>query len=800
MPDSPLPDNPLPGVQSGWHDLLAKPKESLVSHTWYVLSRLADQVRLRPDLPARSGQPDLWHVLYWAAFLHDFGKVAKGFQAALKNPRQRWGYRHEALSLAFVDWLFLQGDPHRPAVIAAIACHHKDADEIILVYGKQPDSDPEDDFATQIVAQVDAAARTFLHAWLTACGPLWAEALGFAPHLRPIRLPDAPLPISAGNIHRAVKELRTFTKDSTFGQNAAAAQRGMILRGLIQLADHAGSADSRREPFPALPLSPEIAAALFPSDRTRHPHQVAAADSPSGSAVLIAPTGSGKTEAALLWLHRQAAHDGHAAARTVYVLPYQASMNAMLRRLQQVWAESLIGLQHGHAAQAVYQAALAADLDEKAAAQVAQINEEVSRLYRYPLSVQSPYQLLKSPYQLKGHETLFSSLHGGRFILDEIHAYEPARLALIVGLISFLRQQADARFFIMSATLPDHVRQVLQTALPDLHTISAAPETFSAFQRHRVHVLAGSLTDPDNLARVVADAQGGKSVLVCCNTVRRAIELYDLIRAELPDHPVILAHSRFQSRDRIAKEQAILAGVGLGVATAGGKRPIVIATQVIEVSLNIDMDTIYSEAAPLEALIQRFGRVNRARRVPLADCYVLREQPEAVKYLYALDLVAAALAKLESLEGGAIDEGQVAAWLDQVYSGTALESWQAAYDAAAADFQRAILGTLQPFKTDSEVKDIFYQLFDGLEVLPEADDAAYYDLLRQHKYLEASLLLIPLRWGQYKQLENHNQAWREVYTQGKYKTSIYLVKVAYSAERGLDLESAQQHIPAPEAD
>jgi CRISPR-associated endonuclease/helicase Cas3 len=796
-----MTDGPIPGVQAAWHSYLAKSEESLVTHTWYVLSRLADQRCLHPDLAAHIGQPDVWHVLYWAAFLHDFGKVARGFQHSLKAPQQRWGHRHEVLSLAFVDWLFPAGDAHRPAVIAAIACHHKDALEIVSRYGKHPGLDPEDDPATQLVAEIDDSARTFLHAWLTTCGPHWADQLGFAADLRPIRLPPAPPPISAASIHRAVSTLRDFTKRITFRDDPAAARYGLILRGLIQLADHAGSADSRREPFPTLPLSPDIAAALLPSDARPHPHQAAAADSAAGSAMLIAPTGSGKTEAALLWLQRQAAHDGHAPARTVYVLPYQASMNAMRERLKKTWPDSLIGLQHGHAAQALYLAALAADpeQDEKAAADLARLNEEISRLYRHPLSVQSPYQLLKSPYQLKGHETLFSSLHGGRFILDEIHAYEPNRLALIVTLIGFLHRQAAARFFIMSATLPGHVQRVLAAALPGLHTITAAPETFAAFQRHRVHVLDGALSDPDNIARIVADARAGKAVLVCCNTVRRAIELYDLIRAELPDHTVILAHSRFKSRDRIDKEQAILAQVGLGVAT-GGLRPIVVATQVIEVSLNIDMDTIYSEAAPLEALIQRFGRVNRKQRVPLADCYIVREQPEQVKHIYEVGLIAAALAKLESLSGSAIDEGQVSAWLDEIYSGTALEAWQAAYDRAAAEFQTAILETLQPFNTDDDLEAAFYRLFDGLEVLPEADYSAYKALIQQHKPLEASLSLIPLRWGQYQQLQRHNRAWRETIAQGKFKIAVYLVAVPYSPERGLDLEAATRAVPALEAD
>jgi len=78
--------------------------ETLAQHTWTVLARLADMAYLRPTLPARLGAPRLWHILAWAAFLHDFGKAASGFQAVLRGGK-RWPHRHEVLSLAFVDWI-----------------------------------------------------------------------------------------------------------------------------------------------------------------------------------------------------------------------------------------------------------------------------------------------------------------------------------------------------------------------------------------------------------------------------------------------------------------------------------------------------------------------------------------------------------------------------------------------------------------------------------------------------------------------------------------------------------------------
>src|SRR6185437_14232652 len=81
--------------------------ETLFAHTWQVLSRFADQARLRHDLAMHLNSPRLWHRLYWACLLHDFGKAAVGFQRMLAtNGVERWPFRHEVGSLAFLPWLF----------------------------------------------------------------------------------------------------------------------------------------------------------------------------------------------------------------------------------------------------------------------------------------------------------------------------------------------------------------------------------------------------------------------------------------------------------------------------------------------------------------------------------------------------------------------------------------------------------------------------------------------------------------------------------------------------------------------
>src|SRR5690606_10202411 len=149
-----------------------------------------------------------------------------------------------------------------------------------------------------------------------------------------------------------------------------------------------------------------------------------------------------------------------------------------------------------------------------------------------------------------------------------------------------------------------------------------------------------------------------RSVLVVCNLVARAQEAYNSLAGRLAgtDIPVILMHGRFNLRDRLKKERDIQVLAG----ARSQRRPVLlIATQVVEVSLDIDLNTIYSDPAPLEALVQRFGRVNRARLLAeLARVHVFT-QPDDGQKIYDPALVAGTLEILRREAGKPIDESAI---------------------------------------------------------------------------------------------------------------------------------------------
>ena len=129
----------------------------------------------------------------------------------------------------------------------------------------------------------------------------------------------------------------------------------------------------------------------------------------------------------------------------------------------------------------------------------------------------------------------------------------------------------------------------------------------------------GELEDETGIQSIL-DASGEGSVLVCCNTVRRAQRVYEKLKESHPELQVELLHGRFNSVDRLEKEKRLLDQMSTK-CRPNARGNVLVATQVVEVSLDVDFDTIFTEPAPLDALLQRFGRINRGLRYELRDVH-----------------------------------------------------------------------------------------------------------------------------------------------------------------------------------
>jgi CRISPR-associated endonuclease/helicase Cas3 len=708
--------------------------------------------------------PRLWQRVALAVMIHDLGKCCCGFQKTVRG-EGKFRQRHEVLSLAVLPWL-LPADPHGdlPWIAAAVVTHHKDLGEIGELYPDELDYDGLEQLRAEVTSEFFRMAEQIF--WDAFWQPL-SEFAGLSV-VPPSRGWAVANPVAAIRpILRAVFELsKQVRKQSASSPDAIA---GRFLRGLLLLADHAGSAGERFGMLEQITSEAGMMSAIGVTGASLYPHQ---RDLAAGNATLIAPTGSGKTEASMLWAARTGSQSTGFPV-LFYVLPYQASINAMQARLAAHFGGSKVALQHSRAALAIYRQLLDRDYQPKLAALIARKERSLANLHAKPVRILTPYQLLRSAFQFKAHEALWTDASGSLMIFDEIHAYEPARLGMIFATLRHLTRDLGVRALVMSATMPMCLLRCVREILPDGQHVAATPATFRQFQRHRVHLLDGDLLDTATADRIRADAAEGKSVLAAATTVGRAQELYRELRRSLGDR-VSLLHGRFHAEDRFEKEKEL----ALKRGPKGTDPVVLVATQVVEVSLDIDFDVLYSDPAPLEALLQRFGRVNRRRRVPLRDVFVMKATPEGSP-VYANALIAAALHQLAMSDGAPLDESMVQQMLNAIYDGTIGDSWIAELTKHMDDFQRNVLDTVMPFRSSEEIEKQFDELFDGFQVLPKSLEPEYERRLDQDE-LSAPALLVPITRGQFfsiKPTRRHH---------------TWVADRPYSSQEGLDVRGERR--------
>ncbi|MBX6773495.1 MAG: CRISPR-associated endonuclease Cas3'' [Chloroflexi bacterium] len=419
--------------------------ERLTEHTLHVLNTLGQLALRHEGLEHGLGSPRLWYRLFWAAVLHDLGKAASGFQAMLRKGAP-WHQRHEVLSTMFLPLVAGVGSNDHPWIAAFILSHHRDGAAILSEY--DPDAP---DYHTGLG---DLAADLSPHAFRALVDWLRSDVLPLvrnAPWLdRGVQIPDEMHPDSIRETLRAFgptwaeaamrDALRAYRRlraaceaDEPLG---ALRREALVGRGLIMLADRLASAHAFE-----IDLRPRVTDEDLrrrTGIRVWNAHQRAVVG--KGLQVrLQAATGSGKTEASLRW----ALHGAWEAGNLIYLLPFQASLNAMLHRLRSA-LNADVGLIHGHSLQALYQTARGEYAPLEAQVRARRDND-LARLYRPAVWLTTPYHLLRAAYGLPGHATTWAALQQSALILDEMHAYEPIRMGMILALLRLMQDRCVCR-------------------------------------------------------------------------------------------------------------------------------------------------------------------------------------------------------------------------------------------------------------------------------------------------------------------------------------------------------------------
>nr|HPR18516.1 CRISPR-associated helicase Cas3' [Candidatus Cloacimonadota bacterium] len=498
--------------------------------------------------------------------------------------------------------------------------------------------------------------------------------------------------------------------------------------------------------------------------------------------ILIAPTGSGKTESALGWLSKKIEKS---SSRTFYILPFTASINAMHQRLakqienKESADTTFVGIHHGKLIH--YLAHLMGNDDYT---ELKKCSEQFKMMI-HPLKITTPFQVLKYLFGVKGFEIGFTNLCGANLIFDEIHAYDVITFAQILVMLEFLSSKFKCNVFIMTATLPTFMLNLIQNAIPKVTNIYASPEYLSSKIRHRVKIFQGTIFSA--IEKYLSQWQNpGRSIIVC-NTVQQAQDCYLLIKSQSPNSSVTLLHGRFNSVDRMRHEQQSL--------SKGNQ--FLIGTQAIEVSLDIDYDLMITEPAPLDALLQRFGRVNRHGKRPPASVFVCTEGSKYDNKIYPQEIVDRSLKALQKME--VIHESDIQGLIDEVYP-----DWFPDQRKKFEEIRKLFndsLASLQPYSEHKESEEAFYEHFTGVQVLPGCFFRKYVDHIQNGEFVQAEELLVGIHEGTFNSLF-HNQETtfiiREAFSilrNGKAKTDyVFVICCKYDSELGLLLKEREDFI------
>lgn len=341
--------------------------------------------------------------------------------------------------------------------------------------------------------------------------------------------------------------------------------------------------------------------------------------------LLEAPMGEGKTEAgvyAALQMQKQWGKNGFYVA-----LPTSATSNQMVSRVRQLMQmhgiENTVRLLH----------AMAWLVDEHTPE--TEFNQEDSQDIRSWLSplrrgLLAPYavgtvdQAMLAATKVRYGVLRMLGLANKVLVIDEIHSYDVYMDEIILRLLEWCAA-LEIPVVMLSATLPADKKEKLLSVyggtLPEstYPSITAVLESGEAVSRNippsgrRLEVdlqFAPLLNDPAKIAQLaVKQVEHGGCLCVLMNTVAEAQKVYSVIKQH-DSGTVLLFHAQFSAarREEIEKECLRLFGKD---KSHRPKKAILVATQVVEQSLDVDFDGMITAAAPMDLLLQRLGRVHR---------------------------------------------------------------------------------------------------------------------------------------------------------------------------------------------
>lgn len=605
-------------------DILAKSSrnggESLYSHLLNA-EKTAINIALKSNSKS-SIKINVNKAKYSGAF-HDLGKASTVFQYRLFNKvdyLQEEIFRHEIASCFFVS---LIPKYYRDDVTMAIISHHK---SILDDRGK---SGLLDLVRYNDLDYVFKTHSKDFDKWSFIVTDILHE-LGYK--TRQINIDEA-----YSNFVYTVDLCKKYVKE-----------RGASLyRGCLISSDHLTSALNVDKLTKEIYNKPDLS--FFERKNKSYPLSLISSKSKKKHTLVVSPTGSGKTD----YLMRRC------KGRVYYTLPFQASLNSMYYRFKESLKNDDIRILHG-TSKFTPNEENPNDLHEEIVLQ---------KLVGSSIKILTPYQILCLSFCPKGYESVLFDIRGCDVILDEIHTYSELIKPYLANMISVLVKYG-CRVHIGSATIPTKLYEQIIEVLggkDNVKEVNLSDVEKEKFNRHIVHKINGTFVCDETLNTIKRSITNKEKILLCFNTINKAQSFYLHIKSLFPEIPKMLIHSRYKRKDRKELENMLMNNFN----TVKDEACIVVSTQVIEVSIDINFDVMITECSPIDSLIQRFGRVHRNRKNVFdangnrvyKHVYIIK--PEDKVLVYDQDIVKKTYEVFT--DGEIIDENKLQSMIDYVY-------------------------------------------------------------------------------------------------------------------------------------
>ncbi|WP_083238894.1 CRISPR-associated helicase/endonuclease Cas3 [Caloranaerobacter ferrireducens] len=647
----------------------SEPVEGLKEHTDRLIRNYENLKKLYSD---KLNNEIMWKLLLIAVKYHDVGKVYSPFQNVIRkkiglqllSEPISYDIPHNYLSPAFIPYNKLNiNKDEMKILIQSIGYHHERDKEIDI---------------DKIKEIIDKDLKKSIKVLKTELDIEIADKIG------------------TKYVSKLIKRIKT---DDNFYYLY------VLVKGLLHRIDHSSSAHQDVEVDRHKNVGEYTLRYMKSKKFSLRDLQKFALKNKDRNLIIIASTGIGKTESALLWIDND---------KAFFTLPLRVSINALFDRVRKDIGYSYVGLLHSSSLDY---------LDESGYENWEEIYEQ-SKMLSSKLNFSTIDQVLKFPFKYRGYEKIYATMAYSKVVIDEIQAYKPSIAAVILKGLEMI-YKIGGKFMIMTATLPtiyiDYLRNRGIIQEKDL----VIREFLSSKIRHKISVKEKAIYE--DIDEIIEKGKNSK-VIVIVNTVDRAIEIYDYIcRRKGKLQKIYLLHSMFIQEHRAKLEDEIK-----DFAKDKNLKGIWITTQLVEASIDVDFDYLFTELSTLDSLFQRLGRCYRKREYDMNEpnVYIYTKDVKGIGSIYDKDIFELSYKKIKKYNMKKLTEKDKVKMVEELYSRESLQSTE-----FVKEFEKALtfLDNIDDYDINSKEAQKILRDIQSVTVVPREIYDNIQDLINQFK-------------------------------------------------------------------